>query len=304
MSLDPRAKCAWGLPARPEVALHLLVLCLLLWPSRARALFGVGDIVYDPTAVAQMVNLVKQAEQQYDRLGSMLGVSTRQLDQLVQLAVALGNPTEAAAFSRAATPGELQALVQAIPGLEAAQINQLLRPDGTLDAFLGLSVADWVAAVENPETYYRQALLQPTSARIGGSSTNTNLSSANYTQWLSGLSAEDQLNLAPRAASDLAGVMSAEWLQNARTRKTNLQTLAAGNQADAQTAAQAQTLADQTNAHAKLSVRTNQILLEAATQTAAAQEATLRAVGAQHTLLGADHDERRDAAEMLLDGPN
>jgi len=278
------AKRAWGLPARPEVALHLLLLVFLMLPNRSYALFGVGDIVYDPTSVAQIINVVNQAKQQYDRLGSMLGVSTRQLDQLVALATALGNPAEAAAFSRAATPGELQALVQAIPGLESASINQLLRPDGTLDVFLGLTVANWAAAIENPETYYRQALLQAAAARLGNDLTTTatattpsTLTAANYTQWLSGKSAEDQLNLAPRSTADLAGVM---------------------------TAAQAQTLSDQTNAHAKLSVRTNQILLETATQTAAAQEATLRAVGAQHTLLGAEYDARRDTAEMMLDGPN
>jgi hypothetical protein len=293
---------AWGWLARPEVALHLLLFLLLL-PAKTYALFGVGDIVYDPSSVTQMIDLVKQAQQQYNRLGSLLGVSTQQLNQLVALATALGNPAEAAAFSRAATPDELALVVHGIPGLETAQISQLFRSDGTLDVFLGVSVPGWIAAVENPAAYYRQALLQPAAARWG-SGNSTPLSAAGYTQWLAGRSAEDQLNLAPRAAADLAGLMSSEWLQSARMRRTNLQTLATGNQADAQAATQARTLADQTNVQAKLGVRTNQILLEAATQTAAVQDETLRTVGAQQALLRSERDERRDAAAMLLDGPN
>jgi hypothetical protein len=290
-------------PTAYRIGLRFALLAGLLAPPRIYALFGVGDIVYDPTSVAQMIDLVNQAKQQYDRLGSLLGVSTHQLDQLVLLAGALGNPTEAAAFTRASTPAELQGMVQTVPGLETATVDQLFRPDGTLDAFLGLPVATWIAAIENPQKYFRAALIQPASARVAEAIGLPGLSAARYSQWYGTLSAEDQLNLAPRAAADLAGLMGADWMEGARGRRTNLQTLAIGNQSDAQSASQALTLSDQAGAHAKLAVRSNQILLETAAQAAAAQEATLRAVGAQHALLNADRDERRDAAEMLLDGP-
>jgi hypothetical protein len=280
-----------------------LLVCVILcvWPLRSRALFGVGDIVYDPASVAQTINLVQQAQQAYDRLGSLLGVSTRQFDQLVQLNLALGNPAEAAAFAQAATPAELQALIQSIPGLEQAQLSTLFRPDGQLDVFLGLSVANWAAAVENPERFYQQAATATAATRSGASLT-TPLSAATYAQWWTAESAEDQRNLAPHAAADLAAVMGAEWLQSSRTRKTNLQSLAAGNQTDAQSAGQAQTLADQGKAQAKLSVRTNQILLEQAAQSTAAQEATLRSVSAQQTVAESAQEERRNAAALLLDG--
>jgi hypothetical protein len=267
-------------PTAYRIGLRFALLAGLLAPPRIYALFGVGDIVYDPTSVAQMIDLVNQAKQQYDRLGSLLGVSTHQLDQLV-----------------------LQGMVQTVPGLETATVDQLFRPDGTLDAFLGLPVATWIAAIENPQKYFRAALIQPASARVAEAIGLPGLSAARYSQWYGTLSAEDQLNLAPRAAADLAGLMGADWMEGARGRRTNLQTLAIGNQSDAQSASQALTLSDQAGAHAKLAVRSNQILLETAAQAAAAQEATLRAVGAQHALLNADRDERRDAAEMLLDGP-
>ena len=280
-----------------------LLVCVILcgWPLRSRAIFGVGDIVYDPASVAQAINLVQQAQLAYDRLGSLLGVSTRQFDQLVQLNLALGNPAEAAAFAQAATPAELQAVIQSIPGLEQAQLSTLFRSDGQLDAFLGLSVADWAAAVESPERFYQQATTAPAVTR-SGSSLTTPLSAATYAQWWTGKSAEDQRNLAPQAAADLAAVMSAEWLQSSRARKTNLQSLAAGNQSDGQSAGQAQTAADQGKAQAKLSVRTNQILLEQAAQSTAAQEATLRSVSAQQTEAQSEHEERRNAAALLLDG--
>jgi len=272
------------------------------WPLRSRALFGVGDIVYDPASVAQTINLVQQARQAYDRLGSLLGVSTQQFDQLVQLNLALGNPAEAAAFASAATPAELQALIQTIPGLEQAQLSTLFRPDGQLDAFLGLSVANWAAAVENPERWYQQAATLP-AATHSGASLAAPLSAAAYAQWWTARSAEDQRNLAPQAAADLAAIMAAEWLQNSRTRQTNLQGLAAGNQTDAQSAGQAQTLVDQGKAQAKLSERTNQILLEHSAQSTSAQEATLRSVSAQQTVLESEQEERRNAAALLLDGP-
>jgi hypothetical protein len=282
--------------------IKLLVCAILcLWPLRSRAIFGVGDIVYDPASVAQTINLVQQAQQAYDRLGSLLGVSTRQFDQLVQLNLALGNPAEAAAFAQAATPAELEAMIQSIPGLEQAQLSTLFRPDGQLDVFLGLSVANWAAAVENPEQFYQQAATASAATR-SGASLAAPLSAATYAQWWAGQSAEDQRNLAPHAAADLAAVMGAEWLQSSRTRKTNLQTLAAGNQTDAQSAGQAQTQADQGKAQAKLSVRTNQILLEQAAQSTAAQEATLRSVSAQQTVAESEQEERRNAAALLLDG--
>jgi len=283
-------------------ALRLLALAALcVWPLRSRALFGVGDIVFDPESVAQAINLVKQAQQAYDRLGSLLGVSTQQFDQLLQLNLALGNSAESAAFAQAATPAQLQALIQGIPGLEQAQVSTLFRPDGQLDVFLGLPVSTWAADDETPDRFYQQVATIAAAGRSGTVST-TPLTGSTYAQWWATRSAEDQRNLAPQAATDLAAVMSSEWLQNARTRRTNFQTLSAGNLSDAQSAGSAQTLADQAKTQAKLSVRTNQILLEQATQAVAAQEATLRTVSAQQTLTETEQEERRNAAALQLDG--
>ena len=278
----------------------LLALLIGAFPVRARALFGVGDIVFDPANVAQTINVLRQAEQQYDRLGSLLGVSTQQFDQLVQLSSAIGNSSESAGFGHVLASAELQALVRATPGLANADLGQLLNPNGQLDAFLGLSLAQWTQAVENPTAYYRNQLIAPALARLGQSA-GWSAPTVAYAQWYAAQSPEDQANLGAHAASDLAQLMNQDWLQAAQVRRVNLQALAAGGRAAELQAGQAATLADQQHAQAQMSGRTNQILLEAAAQNGDAQEAAVRTAGAQSRLLEAQADARRDAAEMALD---
>jgi hypothetical protein len=284
------------LPARPWWLAILICAC----PARAWALFGVGDIVFDPASVAQTINVLRQAEQQYDRLGSLLGVSTRQFDQLVQLSAAVGDSSEAAGFGPVLSGPELQALVQATPGLEHADLAALLDPNGQLDAFLGVSLPAWIQAVENPMTFYRNQLIAPALSRLG-SSAGWNAPTTAYAQWFAAQSAEDQANLGSRATSDFAELMNQDWLQAAQLRRLNLQALAAGGRAAEVQASRAATLADQQHAQAQMSARTNQILLEAAAQNGEAQEAALRTTGAQNRYLEAQADARRDAAQMALD---
>ena len=280
----------------------LLAALLLAGPARSRALFGVGDIVFDPANTAQTINVLRQAQQQFDRLGSLLGVSTRQFDQLVQLAAAVGNSAESAGFGGVLSAAQLQALVRAVPGLAAADLGALLNPTGQLDAFLGVPLPQWAQAVEHPTAFYRDLLVAPALARLGEAAGWSQPTQA-YVQWYAARSAEDQRNLGPRAASDFAHLLNQDWLGAAQTRRVNLQALAASGQAAEAAAARAATLADQQHAQAQLSGRTNQILLEAAAQSGEAQEAAVRASGAQSRLLEDQSDARRDSAEMALDVP-
>ena len=71
-------------------ATFILLVSLLAAPAAARAVFGVGDVVYDPANTTQTINVLRQAQQEFDRLGTLLGVSTRQFDQLVRLSTAVG----------------------------------------------------------------------------------------------------------------------------------------------------------------------------------------------------------------------
>jgi hypothetical protein len=278
----------------------LLALAALAWPLTAHAIFGIGDVVYDPAAVAQAINLVQQARQQYDRLGSLLGVSTRQFDQLVTLTAAVGNGGESAGFARAQSPAQLQQAVQAIPGLENADLGALLNANGLLDAFLGVPVNSWVQAVENPNAYYREILVDPAIARVGASA-GAPAPAIAYAQWYAALSAEDQRNLGTRAAADFSNLLAGDWLQDAKPRRVNLEALAAASQGASTQASQAQTLADQQHAQARLSAGTNAILLESAAQSTNAAEAGVRALHAQGQLLQDQGEARRNAEEMQLD---
>ncbi|HEX3728436.1 MAG TPA: hypothetical protein VHV47_01435 [Opitutaceae bacterium] len=281
------------LPSRVRWA----VLLALAWPAPARAVFGVGDVVYDPANTTQTINLLRQAQQEFDRLGSLLGVSTKQLDQLLALAAAVGNPAEAVAFAQAATPSELQALVRTVPGLGDADLTALFNPQGWLDAFLGLPVAQWDEAVGRPNAAAAGLWSGAALERSGTAAP------ANYAQWYAGRTPEDQYNLARRAAADFSDLLAGAWLQQSRERRVRLEALAAAAGSDRGRAGQAKTSADQQRAQAQLSARANDILLQASVEAAETGEAQVRAAQTQTELLREASESRRNAEEMALDAP-
>jgi hypothetical protein len=283
-----------------RAASFALALAWLAGPAAVHAILGVGDIVYDPTATAQAINLLHQSQQEFDRLGSLLGVSTKQYDQLLALAGALGNATESAPFALPASPAQLQSGVQALPGLQGADLGSLFNPNGILDAFLGVPPDSWAQAVENPNAAYRAILVDPAIARVGAAAGLAS-PAITYAQWYAARSPEDRHNLAARAAVDLAAVLAGDFLNEARKRRVNLQALAVEGQGAGAQAGRAQTVADQQHAQARLASGTNAILLESAVQNAEAGETTVRALHAQNQLLQEQGESRRNAEEMQLD---
>ncbi len=279
---------------------RFLLVVLLFAPPAARAVFGVGDIVYDPTNTAQTVNLLRQAQQEFDRLGSLLGVSTRQFDQLVQLAAAVGGAGGSALPVLSAA--QLESVVRTVPGLEGADLNALFDTNGLLDAFLGMPLDQWTLAVENPSSYLRSILIDPAVARIGAAAGLASPAIA-YAQWYATRSPEDRANLGARAAGDLSQLLAGQWLQGAKSRRVNLQGLAAESQGASAQALQARTLLDQQRSQAQLSSATNAILLETAAQNADAGENAVGALQAQNRLLEEESEIRRNAEELRLDAP-
>jgi hypothetical protein len=268
----------------------------------ARAFLGAGDIVFDPANTAQTINVLRETQQQFDRLGTILGISTRQLDQLVSLATAIGNPALAAPLLQPASAAQLQDSLRAVPGLQDASLDALFTPDGQLDAFMGVPPGQWTQAVENPVGYYRSILVGPAIARLGAAAGLAAPAIA-YAQWYASRSPEDRANLEPRASQDISSLLAADWLQGSRQRRVNLQGLAtAGRDAQVRSGA-AQTVADQQRVQAQLSAGTNSILLESAAQAADANEAAVRQLGAQGRMLQDQDDARRNADEMRLDAP-
>jgi hypothetical protein len=285
-----------GFPGPAALAL------LLALPAPARALFGVGDIVFDPTNTAQTINVLHETQQEFDRLGSILGVSTQQFDQLVQLAAALGNALETSPYGLGMTQAQLEQVVRSVPGLGSADLGALFNANGLLDAFMGMPPAQWTQAVENPTGYYRGILVNPAIERLGQSAGLSQPAIA-YAQWFAARSPEDQASLGTAAASDFSRLLAGDWLGNARQRRVNLEGLAASSQGAGSLAGRAQTLLDQQHAQAQLSASTNAILLETAAQNADAAEVSVRAAGAQSGILAEEGDARRDAGEMRLDAP-
>jgi hypothetical protein len=275
---------------------------LLAWPAAGHALLGIGDIVFDPTATAQTINLLRQAQQEFDRLGSLLGVSTKQYDQLVTLATAIGNTAESAPYAQFPSSQQLQDAVRAVPGLQDADMTALFDTNNLLDAFMGVPLESWAQAVENPNAYYRSILVDPAIARVGGS-VNAASPAAAYAQWYGALSAEDRGNMGTRATTDLSNLLAGDWLQRAEQRRVNLEGLAAGDRIARVQASQAATTADQQHAQAQLSAGANAILLETAAQNADAADTTVRALHAQNQILQEQDEGRRDADEMQIDAP-
>ena len=285
-------------PARPWTR-ALAVLLLAAWPGRALGILGVGDIVFDPANTAQTINVLRSTQQQFDRLGQVLGVSTRQFDQLVSLAAAIGSAGEAAAFSQPLTAGQLQAAVQSDPGLQGTSLDALFNTSGQLDAFMGVPPGQWALSVENPDATYGAILSDPAISRTGGEAPAQ--PAASYAQWYAARSAEDRGNQAAQAAADLSNLLAADWLGGARRRRVNIQALAAGTQDAQAKAGLAQTIADQQHAQAQLSAGTNAILLETAAQNADAAETTVRAIGAQERASQERDEAERNAGELRLD---
>jgi hypothetical protein len=275
---------------------------LLGTPATTRALFGVGDIVFDPANTLQTINVLRETQQQFDRLGSILGVSTQQFDQLVQLTTALGNAVESAPYQLEPTPGQLQQAVQSAPGLASADLGALFNPNGLLDAFLGVPLDQWTQAVENPVGFYRNILVNPAIERLGQSA-GLGTPAVAYAQWYAARSPEDKDSLGAAAAADLSGLLAADWLGGARQRRVNLEGLSAANKDAGNRAGNARTLLDQQHAGAQLSSATNSILLETAAQNADAAEAAVRTAGAQSRILEDQGEKSRDAGEMRLDAP-
>lgn len=283
-----------------RLGVRLAAAAALAWPMAARAILGVGDVVYDPSNTAETINLLRQAQQEFDRLGSLLGVSTREFDQLVSLAAALGDPTEAAAFSQPLTPAALQDLVRGLPGLGQADLGSLLNQEGWIDAFFGQAPSAWEQAVGQPDASYRAILVAPAAERAGGTGAPAG-AAADYSRWYSSLSPEDQYTLAGRAAVDFSDLLAGDWLGRDLQRRTNLEGLAAAAQAARDLAARARTSADQQRAQAQIAAGTNGILLQSAAQGAEAAEAEVRAVQAEVRMLQEEADGRRAEAIVRLD---
>ena len=281
--------------------LYFLILVTIYFNCsfKSYAIFGAGDIVFDPANVAQTINVLKAAQGQLDMLGTILGISTKQLDQLTNLAFALGNITDSKSISPALTDLQINDILKFTPGYDTLNLNKLFDKNGILDAFMGVSLKQWIQAVENPTNFYRQNMINSALARIGSNADLTSPTIA-YTEWYSTLSLDERHILNDKANADLSDLLNSYWLGESKTRLVNLQELSVQSRAASDESIKAASLSDQQRTQTQLEGITNNILLEAASQTESGQETVIRTNIAENVsmqnLLGAN----RDSSEIVL----
>ena len=124
-------------------SLYLLVIVTILLPCRSFALFGVGDIVFDPTAFVQLVQTYGNEVSQLEQLGSMVGLNTQQLGTLNAINSAVG-VVSGNVSPNTITGNQLAALSQGL-GIDAngalSTVFQNSGPfAGALDVFMGMNM--------------------------------------------------------------------------------------------------------------------------------------------------------------------
>ncbi len=273
--------------------------CFFITCRPSLAILGTGDIVYDPANVAQTINVLKAAEAQLDRLGTLLGVSTRQLDQLTGLAIAIGNAKDSIQTSSLINGSLISASLNEVPDIQTTSVNTLFDTNGLLDAFMGMKLDQWIMAIEKPTDYYRREMINPAIARIGSSSGLTT-TAIDYTQWFAAQTSEDQSNLSPKVEYDISNLLDSQWLAETKTRRINLQQLSVQAKQASDTANSAANLSDLQRTEVQLGKVTNEILIETAAQAASSQESSLRTNAAQSKSFQNLLNTNRDSALILL----
>ncbi len=280
-----------------------LTIVLSILYNNSYAIFGAGDVVYDPANVAQTINVVKAAQSQLDRLGSLLGISTNQLDTLTNLTKSFGDSSNLNRINHILTPKDLSDILNTNPAYHNYNLNTLVDINGILDAFLGISFDGWIEAIENPLNFYSASLINPAISRIGASTGIPNPTIA-YTQWYATQTINDKANLNLKMQNDITDLMNTDWFSESKTRKINLQELATRSKYAENNSANATTLTDQQRSQGQLGSINNEILIETAAQTVAAQEAVLRTTALENKNLQQIINSERNIAEIELNLDN
>jgi hypothetical protein len=265
----------------------VLTLSGLLLVPRAHALFGVGDIVFDPTAALDLYNMYQQAQQEYQTLGNILNVNTSQLKTLGDLSVSLGTTANLAAFPRGITPAQLSVMVQAQPGnagISLGTVNSFLNPSGVFDAFLGQTTADWTKMVASPLSYFGGTLQVRAGVQIGGNLGMTGDQAA-YSQWVAAMTpAQQQTNSASIALAG-SNIMLNAYFQQAAQQRAVTASFNAKIGADQQNAASATTVNQSMASQNAQTTTTNELLLNMANQQQAHHDTQVSTAAAQNEIL-------------------
>ncbi len=257
-----------------KITTRLLFLAGFLFPLRAFAIFGIGDIVFDPANYAQIISVVNQLQNHGQILGQVLGVDTEQLNQLTTIRDVLGTAQRLQNFPRNPSPSDVLGLLRQTPGFEnlgLGDLSKLFNSSGVLDVFMGQPASQWKETVSDPMAHFGNALYGDAVNRLGGDLGLTT-AETQFVGWMArmdpGERTANRLNIAENAADLILN----RWLQATEQRQKAKAELAARIGADNAAAGQAQSVNEQMAAQTRQLTTNNNILLNNANEVTKAHE--------------------------------
>ena len=238
--------------------------------------------VVDLSNLAQAAKILQANQNQINKLGSILGVNTQQLDQLRNLTTAIGNAQNVSNYGKYYTPADIAGMIGKIPGLEGLNIESVFKSSGALDLFSKIPLNQWDKMVKDPYNYYTQMLMDKAIEAVGE---DIGLNSREI-QFVSYLKRQNPKYLnKEQAARELADIMLDRWQQEAKERRATLQALSDSTNEIAKKASSENTLLGQFAGQTAVDNQGVKVALAAAEQADAAATAQKVALDKSNSLL-------------------
>jgi hypothetical protein len=206
-------------------SITLVILLALALPGRVFAIFGIGDIVFDPSAYVQLIQAYEQGGMQLSTLGNIVGLNTQQLDTLKTINTAVGI-VNGSIDPKQLTMGQLASLSQGL-GVDASgaisQIYQSAGPfAGALDVFMGTSIDSFRSLQSAPWSAYANFSIDTSLGSIGVS-VGMGDDEVQYTKTVGKMDAATRAQNRSQISSGLASLSSSRYSKDAERRRLAIQ---------------------------------------------------------------------------------
>jgi hypothetical protein len=196
----------------PKLFALLTVALALFLPSKAFALFGIGDIVFDPTNYAKNL-LTSQYTQMTNTVTRDINTATAaQLTQLQNVRNLLSNPTDTNNPIAGMALAELTNKMRTIPGMERFDAAALIRGQSPLDMFMGQGYETWRNVISNPS---RGIAIEITKSLPGGLDGDPEV---RFAEMIAGLSGAGRTNSRGQIMEGFTKIMTSRVLRDVETQ--------------------------------------------------------------------------------------
>ena len=285
-------------------SLYLLVIVTILLPCRSFALFGVGDIVFDPTAFVQLVQTYGNEVSQLEQLGSMVGLNTQQLGTLNAINSAVG-VVSGNVSPNTITGNQLAALSQGL-GIDAngalSTVFQNSGPfAGALDVFMGMNMDTFRNTQSAPwhalETWAVNQSLGELGASVG-----LNSNEVAFTEHIASMDPATRQHSQSQISTGLAKLALNRYAQANEQRRLAIQAQANMSQQAATRASNSTTLNETAAAGTQVAATGVQMHATAAQHQNEANEVLIQQGDATNDVLNDMDDMRaREAADSRME---